>query len=96
MYLTDSVIIFCNTKRSCEVIAKRLQLNGIKSEFIIGDLPQSKRLQVLDSFKKGLLKCLVATDVAARGIDINDLSMVSYLSYCNLGLSYSHISLFRV
>ena len=39
----DSVIIFCNTKRSCEVIAKRLQMNGIDSEFIIGDLPQSKR-----------------------------------------------------
>ncbi|MBO5137310.1 MAG: DEAD/DEAH box helicase [Spirochaetaceae bacterium] len=86
----DSVIIFCNTKRSCEVIAKRLQLNGIKSEFIIGDLPQSKRLQVLDSFKKGLLKCLVATDVAARGIDINDLSMVVNYDLPNETENYVH------
>lgn len=72
----ESVIIFCNTKRSSEVIAKRLKINGIKAEFIIGDLPQSKRLQVLSSFKNGELKCLVATDVAARGIDVDDLKMV--------------------
>lgn len=71
-----SVIIFCNTKRSSEVIAKRLKINGIEAEYIIGDLPQSKRLAVLKSFKEGTLKCLVATDVAARGIDVDDLAMV--------------------
>ncbi|MEE0999561.1 MAG: DEAD/DEAH box helicase [Treponemataceae bacterium] len=72
----ESVIIFCNTKRSSEVIAKRLKINGIEAEYIIGDLPQSKRLAVLKSFKEGTLKCLVATDVAARGIDVDDLQMV--------------------
>lgn len=72
----SSVIIFCNTKRSSEVIAKRLKINGIEAEYIIGDLPQSKRLAVLKSFKEGSLKCLVATDVAARGIDVDDLQMV--------------------
>ena len=72
----ESVIIFCNTKRSSEVIAKRLKINGIEAEYIIGDLPQSKRLAVLKSFKEGSLKCLVATDVAARGIDVDDLQMV--------------------
>ena len=72
----SSVIIFCNTKRSSEVIAKRLKINGIEAEYIIGDLPQSKRLAVLKSFKEGELKCLVATDVAARGIDVDDLQMV--------------------
>ncbi len=72
----ESVIIFCNTKRSCEVVAKRLQLNDITSEFLIGDLPQPKRLQILKSLKAGNVKCLVATDVAARGIDVDDLSMV--------------------
>ena len=86
----DSVIIFCNTKRSCEVIAKRLQMNGIDSEFIIGDLPQSKRLQVLDSFKKGSLKCLVATDVAARGIDVDDLAMVVNYDLPNESENYVH------
>ena len=72
----ESVIIFCNTKRSCEVVAKRLQMNDIKAEFLIGDLPQAKRLQILKSLKAGEVKCLVATDVAARGIDVDDLAMV--------------------
>ena len=72
----ESAIIFCNTKRSCEVIAKRLVINDIKAEFMIGDLPQSKRLTILKSFKAGDIKILVATDVAARGIDVDDLAMV--------------------
>lgn len=72
----ESAIIFCNTKRSCEVVAKRLQMNDIKCDFLIGDLPQSKRLQILKAFKAGETKMLVATDVAARGIDVDDLAMV--------------------
>ena len=72
----ESAIIFCNTKRSCEVIAKRLVINEIGAEFMIGDLPQSKRLAILKQFKAGEIKILVATDVAARGIDVDDLAMV--------------------
>lgn len=72
----ESAIIFCNTKRSCEVIAKRLVINEIGAEFMIGDLPQSKRLVILKKFKAGEIKILVATDVAARGIDVDDLAMV--------------------
>ncbi|BDC93667.1 DEAD/DEAH box helicase [Treponema bryantii] len=72
----ESAIIFCNTKRSCEVIAKRLVINEIQAEFMIGDLPQSKRLAILKKFKAGEIKILVATDVAARGIDVDDLAMV--------------------
>ncbi len=72
----DSAIIFCNTKRSCEVVAKRLVINDIKAEFMIGDLPQSKRLAIMKKFKAGEVKILVATDVAARGIDVDDLAMV--------------------
>ena len=71
-----SAIVFCNTKRSCEVVAKRLQINEIKADFLIGDLPQSKRLKLLNSFKAGEVPVLVATDVAARGIDVDDLAMV--------------------
>ena len=85
-----SVIIFCNTKRSCEVIAKRLKMNEIEAEFIIGDLPQSRRLKVLDSFKKGELTCLVATDVAARGIDVSDLAMVVNYDLPNEAENYVH------
>ena len=86
----ESVIIFCNTKKSCEIISKRLKINGIESEYIIGDLPQSKRLQVLDSFKRGSLTCLVATDVAARGIDVNDLAMVVNYDLPNEAENYVH------
>ena len=71
-----SAIIFCNTKRTCEVVSKRLCMNDIKSDFLIGDLPQSKRLQLIKAFKAGSVKILVATDVAARGIDVDDLAMV--------------------
>ena len=73
--------------RSC---GKRLQYNGFEAEFIIGDLPQSKRLQIIDSFKKGTLKCLVATDVAARGIDVDNLAMVVNFDLPNEAENYVH------
>lgn len=85
-----SLIIFCNTKRMCEVLSKRLKINGIESEFIIGDLPQSKRLKIMDRFKAGEVKCLVATDVAARGIDVNDLAMVVNYDLPNEAENYVH------
>lgn len=85
-----SSIIFCNTKRMCEVLSKRLALNGIESEFIIGDLPQSKRLKIMDRFKAGQVRCLVATDVAARGIDVSDLAMVVNFDLPNEAENYVH------
>jgi ATP-dependent RNA helicase RhlB len=72
----ESAIIFCNTKRYVEIIAKRLRHNGIECQFIIGDLPQVKRLKIIDDIKAGRTRFLVATDVAARGLDIEALSMV--------------------
>lgn len=86
----ESLIIFCNTKRMSEVVAKRLRINGYESDFIIGDLPQSKRLQVIDSFKSGSLRCLVATDVAARGIDVDSLAMVINYDLPNEAENYVH------
>lgn len=86
----ETVIIFCNTKKKCEIISKRLVLNGIQSEFIIGDLPQKKRLQVINDFKQGKIRCLVATDVAARGIDVSDLSMVINYELPNEAENYVH------
>lgn len=85
-----SSIIFCNTKRMCEVLSKRLALNGIESEFIIGDLPQAKRLKIMDRFKAGQVRCLVATDVAARGIDVSDLAMVVNFDLPNEAENYVH------
>jgi ATP-dependent RNA helicase RhlB len=72
----ESAVIFCNTKRYTEIVAKRLRINGYECEFIIGDLPQSRRSKVIDDVKAGKIKFLVATDVAARGLDIEGLSMV--------------------
>jgi len=72
----ESVLIFCNTRKYTEIIAKRLKINGYTCEFIIGDLPQSKRLKIIDDVKAGKIKTLIATDVAARGLDIESLAMV--------------------
>ncbi|MDR2419129.1 MAG: DEAD/DEAH box helicase [Treponema sp.] len=72
----ESAVIFCNTKRYAEILAKRLRLNGFECEFIIGDLPQSKRLKIIEDVKAGVVRYLVATDVAARGLDIEGLSLV--------------------
>ena len=86
----ESLIVFCNTKRSCEVISMRLVVNGYESQFIIGDLPQKTRLKIMDDFKAGKIKCLVATDVAARGIDVNDLAMVINYDLPNEAENYVH------
>ncbi|MHB9292554.1 putative ATP-dependent RNA helicase RhlB [Hollandina sp. SP2] len=72
----ESAIVFCNTKRQTEIVAKRLQINGFSCEFIIGDLPQSKRFKIIDDIKAGHIRYLVATDVAARGLDIEGLALV--------------------
>jgi ATP-dependent RNA helicase RhlB len=72
----ESAIIFCNTKRYAEIAAKRLRLNGIECEFIIGDLPQVKRIKIISDIKAGRLRFLAATDVAARGLDIEGLALV--------------------
>lgn len=86
----ENAIIFCNTKKTTEIVAKRLRMNGYATEFLIGDLPQPKRLSIIDSFKAGKLSCLVATDVAARGIDINDLAMVINYDLPNEAENYVH------
>ena len=86
----ENVIIFCNTKKTTEIVAKRLRMNGYATEFLIGDLPQPKRLSIIDSFKAGKLSCLVATDVAARGIDVNDLAMVINYDLPNEAENYVH------
>ena len=72
----QSAIIFCNQKYMVEEVARRLNINGISCDFIMGDLPQVKRLEIIKRLKAGTLSILVATDVAARGLDIDALDMV--------------------
>lgn len=72
----SNAIIFSNTKDMAVKLAKRLELNGYHAEYIMGDLPQRKRQSIINRIKEGKLEILVATDVAARGLHINDLDLV--------------------
>jgi superfamily II DNA/RNA helicase len=74
--LTDRAIVFCNRKREVDVVAKSLQSHGFDAAPIHGDLPQSVRTATLDRFRDHQLKLLVASDVAARGLDIPEVSQV--------------------
>jgi superfamily II DNA/RNA helicase len=69
-------IIFCNRKSTVDVVAKSLQTHGLNARPIHGDLAQAFRTETLDKFRSGELKFLVASDVAARGLDIPDVSHV--------------------
>jgi superfamily II DNA/RNA helicase len=69
-------IVFCNRKSEVDVVAKSLKKHGFDAAAIHGDLDQATRMRTLDAFRKGELKLLVASDVAARGLDIPDVSHV--------------------
>jgi superfamily II DNA/RNA helicase len=71
-----NAIIFCNRKMDVDVVAKSLKAHGFDAEPIHGDLDQSQRTRTLDSFRDGSLRLLIASDVAARGLDIPAVSHV--------------------
>jgi len=71
-----NAIIFCNRKTDVDIVAKSLKKNGYDAAPIHGDLDQSQRTRTLDTFRAGTLKLLVASDVAARGLDIPDVSHI--------------------
>ena len=72
----DRCMAFCNTKGSTERITKFLQMRGIDAQCIHGDIPQRRREYVMDLFRQGRLRVFVSTDVAARGIDVDDVDIV--------------------
>ena len=72
----ERAIAFCNTKNMTDRLAGLLNMRGISCEAIHGDIQQRVRERTLDKFKKGGLRVLVATDVAARGLDIDDVDAV--------------------
>ncbi len=69
-------IVFCNRKREVDVVAKSLAKHGFQAAAIHGDLPQAYRSETLERFRRGDLQLLIASDVAARGLDIPDVSHV--------------------
>ena len=72
----DRCMVFCNTKGSAERIAHFLQMRGVDAACIHGDIPQKRREAVLERFRQGQLPVFVSTDVAARGIDVDDVDIV--------------------
>ena len=72
----ERVMCFCNTKGSTERLTKFLQMRGLDAQCIHGDIPQRKREAVMALFREGKLHVFVATDVAARGIDVDDVDAV--------------------
>ena len=72
----ENTLIFTNTKQTAFMVSKRLECNGYKSKYLIGDMPQKKRQQIIETFKSGRLQYLVATDVAARGLHVDNLDLV--------------------
>lgn len=75
-YDSQQVIIFTKTKLSASKLARVLERDGIPCSAIHGDKSQKERIEALDAFKAGSIHALVATDVAARGLDISDLPLV--------------------
>lgn len=69
-------IVFCNTKHSARRLAKRLHGDGVSAREIHGDLVQEKRERVMEKFRKHHIKLLIATDLAARGIDVQGISHI--------------------
>lgn len=74
--MADVVMIFCNSRIITERVAKGLKNNGVNAEAIHGGLSQARRNTLLEKFHAGRLQVLICTDVAARGLDINDVSHV--------------------
>lgn len=72
----DKVLVFDETKRGVSKLATKMKKSGFRVDEIHGDKSQAYRNKALDKFKKGKINVLVATDVAARGIDVNDISHV--------------------
>lgn len=70
------MLVFCNTKRGVDEVVEELNLQGYKAEALHGDLKQAQRNNVMGKFRKGLVNILVATDVAARGIDVDNVDGV--------------------
>jgi len=75
-YAPENALIFTNMKHTAFLLAKQLQANGHRAKFLSGDLPQSERLRIIEDFAARRFPLLVATDVASRGLHIDDLEMV--------------------
>ncbi|MFP5504041.1 MAG: DEAD/DEAH box helicase [Candidatus Sericytochromatia bacterium] len=86
----DLAIVFCHTKAETEELAGRMQEEGIKAAFLNGDMAQAERTRTLNAFRRRQINLLVATDVAARGIDVKGITHVFNLGVPQNPETYVH------
>jgi superfamily II DNA/RNA helicase len=89
---TPRAIVFCRTKRGCDRVTEALRKEGVDARAIHGDLRQQLRERALKQFASGQLPVLVATDVAARGIDVDDVGVVIHFDPAEDHKTYLHRS----
>lgn len=88
--ISDSVLVFSRTKHGADKIARKLQSSNISTEAIHGNKSQNARQNALSNFKSGRTRVLVATDIAARGIDIDELKYVVNYELSDVAETYVH------
>jgi ATP-dependent RNA helicase RhlE len=86
----QSVLVFTRTKHGADKVAKYLVKNGIKSDAIHGNKSQNHRQRSLNNFKDKTIRVLVATDIAARGIDVEEMELVINYELPNIPETYVH------
>jgi ATP-dependent RNA helicase DeaD len=86
----ESAVVFCNTRDETQRVAEALKARGFDADWLNGDLPQSDRERVMSATRQGRLRFLVATDVAARGIDISHLTHVINHDFPESAEQYVH------
>ncbi|MBQ7568786.1 DEAD/DEAH box helicase [bacterium] len=86
----SSALIFCHTKAEADELSERLRGDGIQAACLHGDMSQAERTRTLNAFRRGHLRFLVATDVAARGLDIRGITHVINLSVPREAETYIH------
>ncbi|UXX78367.1 DEAD/DEAH box helicase [Reichenbachiella carrageenanivorans] len=91
-YSNEKCIIFCRTKSGVQKLYKQLSANKFSCGAIHGDLPQGLRNKVMDQFRAGSISTLIATDVASRGVDIDNVSVVFQYHMPDTKESYTHRS----
>ncbi len=84
------VFVFCNTRVQCEQLSHLLRYKTFNVAYIHGEIAQSERKQIMNRFRQGGLQILVATDLAARGLDIDDVDLVINFSVAQSGDDHTH------
>ncbi|MEK7414141.1 MAG: DEAD/DEAH box helicase [Planctomycetota bacterium] len=86
----DRVLVFTRTKHGADKVVRKLSMSGIRAEAIHGNKSQNHRIRTLDGFKKGAIRVLVASDIAARGLDVDGITHVINFEIPNEPETYVH------